>query len=148
MATLIAFLIAALPTAATAQTLTPPEAQATIDMARADVQRANAQGTSVSRLATSSAPTSTPTATSTPMPPTSVPSATAMPTSAPIATQTMTATPTPTETPTPTPVPVKRPRTFQDDMPVIVALIAVLIAGLVGAYALSAFRRERIEPNE
>jgi hypothetical protein len=53
----------------------------------------------------------------------------------------------PTETPTPTPAPVSRPRTFIDDIPIIIVLIVVLVGGLIAAYAITAWKRERIEPN-
>lgn len=85
---LFALCLALMPIAASAQTLTPPEARATLTMARA-------QATAASELATANAPTSTPLPTMTPQP-TWTPLPTATETPLP------TATPRPTETAMPT----------------------------------------------
>lgn len=140
----VAFLVLiAIVQPAVAQTLTPPEAQATVDVARA-------QATSVSRLATANAPTKTPAATLTPMP-----SATPWPTATPEPTATATvqpsATPAPTETAAPvqTQVPMPaRPRTFADDLPIVIALCLLAAGALLGIYWLTSRTRERIEPND
>lgn len=105
MATLMSVLIACHPQGVVAQTLTPPEAQATVDAARAEVNRTSVQATSVSRLATANAPTATALPTITPMPPSSTPAptatATGTPTPAPTSTYVPSATPDSTATPAP-----------------------------------------------
>ncbi len=120
---------------ATAQTLTPPEAKATLAAART-------QATSISELATANAPTSTPTGTSTPMPSPTL-TATPMPTSTPEPTATIqpsatnTALPTMTATTTPTPQSVIQ-ASAQEGLPA--SLQCVIFAGVVIVILLICYR--------
>ena len=118
---------------ASAQTLTPQDARATLTVARA-------QATAASDLATTNAPTATTPATSTPMPPTSTPVPTATATNAPTATQTPapepSATPQPTPVATSTPTPARKARTIYDDWPLLALLGIGALVVVIAAWRL------------
>lgn len=126
-----AFLFLILASPATAQTLTPQDARATLTVARA-------QATAASDLATANAPTATTPATWTPMPATSTPVPTA--TNAPTATQTPapepSATPQSTPVATSTPAPARKARTIYDDWPLLALLGIGALVVVVAAWRL------------
>lgn len=132
---LFALLFVLLASPATAQTLTPQDARATLTVARA-------QATAASDLATANAPTATTPATWTPMPATStpVPTVTATATNAPTATQTPapepSATPQPTPVATSTPAPARKARTIYDDWPLLALLGIGALVVVIAAWRL------------
>lgn len=123
-----------------AQTLTPPEALATMDAARVQVEVARVQATSVSRLATANAPTATALPTSTPIPPTMTPPPTATATSTPTPAATETTQPSATAQQTPavtsTPAPARTAKTIYDDWPLVVLILGGALAIIIALYRL------------
>lgn len=130
-----------------AQTLTPPEAQATLEVARA-------QATGASRLATANAPTATPQPTWTP-----APTATPLPTWTPTIEPTRTPLPTMTATATDVPParvvavatpaePNEKPLTRTQIVVVLFVAAVILIGTLVAVWYFFLKPRTRIEPND